>query len=136
MDLRVKIRNDSVVTKMQQKYRQLTKDEYELPVYCVANKDYTTYLLGYDKTESPKMSMKATNIQQLRDYLYSLPARGKMNALNHYCNGSLQTFLYSLEMTCSTSKIQRREELLQKLKEAEQVGIGAQRCREHPAKLS
>ncbi|OJD34166.1 tat pathway signal sequence [Diplodia corticola] len=107
----IKMRNLKVTRKVREKYLELTKDPVSLPMFCVSNSEYATHALGYDKKYPPKMSVSVTGIPDLRAYLYALPALRKLRAFEHHRKVVLPSLLNNLEMTCSQTKLMRRDEL-------------------------
>lgn len=113
------MRNKKVSRNVRQKYFDLTKDPVQLPIFCVSNSEYTTHTLGYDRTEPPRMGVEITEIPKLRAFLYGLPAVRKFRAFEHHRKMVLPSLLNNLEMTCSQTKLMRREELYKILSSAQ-----------------
>ncbi|KAL1616899.1 hypothetical protein SLS54_008103 [Diplodia seriata] len=105
------MRNTKVSRNVKQKYAELTKDPVPLPMFCVSNSEYTTHALGYDRKYPPKMGVDATGVPELRAFLYGLPAVRKFRAFEHHRKIVLPSLLNNLELTCSQTKLMRRDEL-------------------------
>ncbi|UPX15327.1 uncharacterized protein EKO05_0005776 [Ascochyta rabiei] len=111
-EVRVSARNRHVRQGIAEQYRQDTKDRSPLPIFCVSNIVYMQHLSGgYPKSAPPELSLEATEIPALRTHLFSQPSLGRFASLEHYCNSLLPTFFNTIEMSCSVSKIKRKEEL-------------------------
>lgn len=72
------------------------------------------------------MSVEATEIPKLRAYIYNLPASRRLITFKHHVKYVLPSLTNCLGMTCSQSKLKRREELQKMLLEAQDVST--QRC--------
>lgn len=105
------MRNQKVTTIMRQKYKNLTQDHALFPVYAVSNSDYNKHKDGYDLSEEIPVSVLATGIPRVRYQLSMLPARSRLDALRHYCHGSVEDLVGSLRNWSQRSTVQRRVEL-------------------------
>jgi hypothetical protein len=111
-EVRVLARNRHIKQGISEQYRQDTKDRSPLPVFCVSNIIYMQHLSGgYTKNDPPHLSLEATEIPALRNHLFSQPSLGKFASLEHYCKTSLPTFFNTIEISCSVSKLKRKDEL-------------------------
>jgi hypothetical protein len=111
-EVRVSARNRHVRQGIIEQYRQDTKDLSPLPVFCVSNIIYMQHLSGgYLKSAPPQLSLEGTEIPALRTHIFSQPSSGKFASLEHYCTSLLPTFLNTIEISCSVSKIKRKDEL-------------------------
>jgi hypothetical protein len=111
-EVRVLARNRHIKQGISEQYRQDTKDRSPLPVFCVSNVIYMQHLSGgYTKSDPPRLSLEATEIPALRNHLFSQPSLGKFASLEHYCKTSLPTFFNTIEISCSVSKLKRKDEL-------------------------
>lgn len=111
-ELRVSARNRHVRQGISEQYRQDTKDRSPLPIFCVSNIIYMQHLSGgYTKSAPPQLSLKATEIPALRTHLFSQPSLGRFASLEHYCKSLLPTFFNTIEISCSVSKLKRKDEL-------------------------
>ncbi|KAF9635186.1 hypothetical protein BFW01_g6081 [Lasiodiplodia theobromae] len=106
----IKIRNNKVRKTLIERHYTMMKQEI-LPVFCVSNSEYMVHIVGYDEEHPPKMNVEATEIPKLRAYIYSLPAKRKVSAFKHHVKYALPSLINSLAMTCSQSKLKRRDEL-------------------------
>lgn len=111
-ELRVLTRNRHVKQGIAEQYKEDTKDRARLPVFCVSNVIYMEHLSGgYPKNTPPQLSLEATEIPALRTYLFSQPSLGRFASLEHYCKSLLPTFFNTIEISCSVTKLKRKEEL-------------------------
>ncbi|KAL0253313.1 hypothetical protein SLS55_010286 [Diplodia seriata] len=107
----VHMRNTKVSHTVGKKYFDLTKDPLPLPIFCVSNTEYAVHTNGYKRKDMPKMSVGATGIPALRAFLHGLPATRNFHAFQHHRKLVLPSLLNNLEMTCSQTKLMRRDEL-------------------------
>lgn len=105
------MRNAETSKSLRQRYHELTGDPVPLPMFCISNSEYTIHAIGYNKKEPPKMSVEVTEIPALRSFLYGLPAVRKFRAFDHHRKVVLPSLLNNLEMTCSQTKLMRRDEI-------------------------
>ncbi len=105
------MRNQKVTTIMRQKYRSLTQDKAQLLVFAVSNSDYIKHKDGYDLSEEIPVSVSTTGIPHVRYQLSKLPARTRLDALKHYCHGTVEDLVGSLHNWSQQSTIRRRVEL-------------------------
>lgn len=111
-EVRVQARNRHVKQGITEQYRQDTKDRSRLPVFCVSNIIYMQHLSGgYLKSAPPQLSLEATEIPALRTHLFSQPSLGRFASLEHYCRSLLPTYLNTIEISCTVSKLKRKDEL-------------------------
>lgn len=111
-EVRVLARNRHVRQGIAEQYRQDTKDRARLPVFCVSNIIYMQHLSGgYPKNAPPQLSLEATEIPALRTHLFSQPSLGRFASLEHYCKSLLPTFFNTIEISCSVTKLKRKDEL-------------------------
>ncbi|KAF2866905.1 hypothetical protein BDV95DRAFT_598435 [Massariosphaeria phaeospora] len=109
-EVRVLARNRHVKEGIAEQYRRDTKDPSPLPIFCVSNTAYIEHL-GYNARQPPSLSLQATGIPDLRNAIYSMPADGKWKTLVHYTESQLKSILNTVEMSCTVSKIKRKQEL-------------------------
>lgn len=109
------MRNRKVTITMRQKYKTITQDPTNLPVYAVSNSDYIKHKDGYDLSEEIPISVQATGIPRVRYELSKIPARKRLDALRHYCYGTVEDLVGSLRNWSQRSTIQRRVELQEKV---------------------
>lgn len=105
------MRNQKVTTIMRQKYRNLTQDRVPLLIFAVSNSDYIKHMEGCDLFEEIPVSVASTGIPHVRYQLSKLPARSRLDALRHYCHGTVEDLVGSLHNWSQQSTIQRRVEL-------------------------
>lgn len=121
IELQIIARNNEVKRALIQSHHDATRDT--LSIFCVSNAAYHTHLTGYMKSHEPALSVKNTEIPSLKANIYSLPSRGKFNSLEHHCRVSLQTLLNTLELSCSQSKMKRKDHLIQFVARSRKVGV-------------
>ena len=122
-EVHIVARNRKVITKMREKYRTISGDDYPLPVFCVSNLAYAKHLAGYEKTAPPPLSLKATGIPALRNHLYRLPSEARFATLEHHCTKSLLRVVNTMEMSVSVSKLERKEALDEIVVKAHEVSF-------------
>lgn len=105
------MRNQKVATIMRQKYKNITQSSAQLIVFAVSNSDYIKHKEGYDLSEEIPISVAATGIPLVRCQLSRLPARSRLDALKHYCHGTVEDLVGSLKNWSQQSTIKRRIEL-------------------------
>lgn len=105
------MRNQKVTSTMRQKYRKLTQDHTPLVVFAVSNSDYIKHKDGYDLSEEIPVPIRTTGIPHVRYSLSKLPARSRLDALKHYCHGTVEDLIGSLYNWSQQSTTQRRAEL-------------------------
>ncbi|KAH6633395.1 hypothetical protein C7974DRAFT_392704 [Boeremia exigua] len=111
-EVRVSARNRHVKHGVTEQYRQDTKDRSPLPIFCVSNVIYMQHLSGgYPKSAPPQLRLEATEIPALRTHLFSQPSLGRFQSLEHYCKSLLPAFFNTIEISCSVSKLKRKDEL-------------------------
>ncbi|KAK0645150.1 hypothetical protein DIS24_g8236 [Lasiodiplodia hormozganensis] len=114
----VRVRNGKVRKALVDRHYNMLKHEI-LPVFCVSNSEYMIHIIGYDEEHLPKMSVEATEIPRLRSHIYGLPAKRKVMALSHHVKYVLPSLANNLAMSCSQSKLKRRDELKRIMNEAQ-----------------
>ncbi|KAL1651944.1 hypothetical protein SLS58_000067 [Diplodia intermedia] len=114
----VEIRNNKVRQALVDRHLTMMKQE-TLPVFCVSSSEYMKHVVGIDKYKQATMSVEATEIPKLRAYIYSLPADRKILAFKHHVKYKLPSLVNNLAMSCSQSKLKRREELRKILMESQ-----------------
>ncbi|OJD40252.1 uncharacterized protein BKCO1_1000386 [Diplodia corticola] len=105
----LELRNNKVRQALVNRNLGMMKQEI-LPVFCVSSMEYMKHIVG-DEDHPPIMSVEATGIPRLRAHVYSLPADRKIMAFKHHVKYKLPSLLHHLTMTCSQSKLRRKEEL-------------------------
>lgn len=108
---RLNMRNRKVVSKMQELYKGLTGDPRLLPTFAVGNQVYQQYQTGFTADEKPYMSVKQTNIPDLRHRLYMMPIEGKLNETLHFVEVQLPNLVHSVELYCSQIYLARKAEM-------------------------
>ena len=116
------MRNQKVTKIMQQKYKTLTQDNTPLVVLTVSNSDYIKHMEGYELSSEIPISVPATGIPDVRYRLSKLPARSRLDALKHYCHGTVEDLVGSLRNWAHQSTIERRLELQELVMKPRTVG--------------
>ena len=107
---------------MSQKYKTLTQDNTPLVVLTVSNSDYIKHVEGYELSNEIPISVQATGIPFVRYRLSKLPARPRLDALKHYCHGTVEDLVGSLRNWAHQSTIERRVELQELVMKPRTVG--------------
>lgn len=108
---RLQMRNRKVVTGMQELYKGLTSDPRPLQAFAVGNQIYQQYQTGLTADDKPYMSVKQTNIPDLRHRLYMMPIEGKLNETLHFVEVQLPNLVHSIELYCSQIYLARKAEM-------------------------
>ncbi|EMC91006.1 hypothetical protein BAUCODRAFT_161054 [Baudoinia panamericana UAMH 10762] len=79
----IEIRNRNIKRELKDKFRQLSgsKRAPDLKVFCVSHSEYQKHVVGYDIKDPPTLDVTGTGVPAVRRMLYSVPAYGKLNAL-------------------------------------------------------
>ena len=120
---RVSARNRHVREGVSAQYHEDTKDPAPLAMFCIANTVYMAHNAGYPKGSPPCLTLEGTEIPQMRNHIYAIPSDGKFRSLYHYCHTSLETALNTVEISCSTTKLKRKEDLNKTFTRARKVCI-------------
>lgn len=108
---KIMIRNKKTVMSLRRTYRYLTGDQRALAIFCVSNKAYEQYQIGFDRTDRPVLALDDTEIPKLRRHLRLATGEGRFNdALFHY-ETQLPSLLTSFDIWCSKHHMKRRREL-------------------------
>ena len=105
------MRNQKVTTIMRQIYKKITQDPAPLVVFAVSNSDYSKHKDGYDLSEEIPVSIRTTGVPHMRYTLSKLPAASRLDALRHYCHGTVEDLIGSLSNWSQHSTMQRRVDL-------------------------
>jgi hypothetical protein len=108
---RLEMRNRKVSTRMQELYKAITSDSRPLPVFAVGNAVYEQYQMGFTADEKPSMSVKQTNIPDLRYRLYMMPIEGRLNETLHFVEVQLPNLINSVELYCSQIYMARKRDI-------------------------
>ena len=123
LESRVQARNRHVREGVSAQYSEDTGDTAPLDVFCVANTVYMAYNSGYKKGSPPPMSIAGAGIPQLRSHIYSIPSDDKYESVKHYCHVLLETAISTIEISCSTTKLKRKEDLNKTFSRARRVSV-------------
>ena len=107
---------------MREKFKDLTQDTTPLVVLTVSNSDYIKHMEGYELSNEIPISVPATGIPDVRYRLSMLPARSRLDALKHYCHGTVEDLVGSLHNWAHQSTIERRLELQEVVMKPHTVG--------------
>jgi hypothetical protein len=108
---KIMIRNKKTVKSLRRTYRYLTGDQRALPIFCVSNKAYEQYSIGFDKPDRPVLTLEDTEIPKLRQQLRLATGEGRFNdAVFHY-ESQLPSLLTSVELWCFKAHMKRRKEM-------------------------
>ena len=113
----IMIRNRRLVDGLQEKFKKIICAEYELPVFCVSNWIYQQHMKGYDNSSPPDLTVYGTDIPRLRQYLYEMPATRKLGVLMKLCKISLPAVLLAVELQCSKTRLERKQEIEARVRE-------------------
>ena len=98
----MQIRNETIIQAMQTKYRNIFKDEKELPVWCVSSREYSLHLQACDDTTIP-VPVAHTGIPALRRSINHLQEKAKVRILQNYFGMILPYWLASAELWSNPS---------------------------------
>jgi hypothetical protein len=105
------IRNKKTVKSLRRTYRYLTGDQRALPIFCVSNKIYEQYSIGFDRSDRPVLTLEDTEIPKLRQHLRLATGEGRFNdAVFHY-ETQLPSLLTSVDLWCFKAHMKRRREV-------------------------
>jgi hypothetical protein len=108
---KIMIRNKKTVKSLRRTYRYLTGDQRALPIFCVSNKIYEQYSIGFDRSDRPVLTLEDTEIPKLRQHLRLATGEGRFNdAVFHY-ETQLPSLLTSVDLWCFKAHMKRRREV-------------------------
>ena len=116
------MRNRKVTLGLRRKYERVTPEARNLRIHCVSNSHYEHHVIGYNRDMLP-LPIETTGIPTLRTELLTLPAPGKLSALQHHWKGSLMGTITSMRNYSSQSVNQRQEELKTVVQKSYEVRI-------------
>jgi hypothetical protein len=108
---RLKMRNRKVVIKMQEIYKGLTSDPKPLAAFAVGNQVYQQHVAGFSGDEKPLMSVRETNIPDLRRRLYTMPIQGRLNNTMHLAETQLRNLINTIQLYCAQIHLTRKDEI-------------------------
>jgi hypothetical protein len=118
---KILIRNKKTVMTLRRNYTSMTGDQRPLAVFCVSNKLYEQYQIGFDKSDQPTLTLEDTEIPKLRRHLRLATGEGRYNeALFHY-ETQIPSLLTSFELWCFKTHMKRRKELEEIVREPKEV---------------
>ncbi|KAK6004058.1 hypothetical protein QM012_008908 [Aureobasidium pullulans] len=108
---KIMIRNKKTVKSLRRTYRYLTGDQRPLAIFCVSNKTYEQYQIGFERSDRPVLGLADTEIPKLRQHLRLATGEGRFNdAIFHY-ETQLPSLLTSVEIWCFRTHMKRRKEI-------------------------
>ncbi|KAG9616800.1 hypothetical protein KCV04_g15592, partial [Aureobasidium melanogenum] len=108
---KIMIRNKKTVKSLRRTYLRLTGDQRALPIFCVSNKAYEQYQLGFERSDRPVLTLDDTGIPKLRQHLRHATGEGRFNAARFHYEAQLPSLLSSVEIWCFKTHMKRRKEL-------------------------
>ena len=106
----VNMRNAKVKRSIKEKYKEISENARTLAICFVSNRDYQMHLEGYTSSQIP-LPVPTTGVPKLRYTLSSIPADGKLLALEHYYKGVLRSVIDSMAIWSTQSTFERQKEL-------------------------
>jgi hypothetical protein len=103
------MQNQKVRRDLRSKYLAITQEARRLQIACVSSTHYDQHVEADHK--NPRLSIDLTGIPNLRDQLSTLPAQGRLKALEHQWKGNLKSLLDSLNGWSHQSALHRHGEL-------------------------
>ncbi|KAK5710098.1 hypothetical protein LTR17_019160 [Elasticomyces elasticus] len=110
-EARIQARNHTNIAILQQAYQDRTRARFAVPVFCVSNSGYLAYMNGTNTKNGQVLSLEATGIPGLRQYLLGLQARQSREVMLKLCTKSLPRVLRALEMQCMKSRHEKKQSL-------------------------
>jgi hypothetical protein len=138
LEVRVLARNRHVCDGVSAQYKQDTKEPTPLTMFCIANTVYASHVAGYRKRNTPCLTLHGTGIPELRNHIYAIPSEGKLRSLAHYCHVQFETALNTVVISCSTTKLKRKEDLNNTFIKARKVGTASHHdglCNTNPCRV-
>jgi hypothetical protein len=121
---KIMIRNKKTIKSLRRTYRYLTGDQRALPIFCVSNKIYEQYSIGFDKSDRPVLTLEYTEIPKLRQHLRLTTGEGRFNdAVFHY-ESHLPSLLTSVQLWCFKAHMKHRREV-------EEIVLGPKEVSQH-----
>lgn len=111
--LTIQIYCRNIQEKQKGKMRDLSKQKNarDLKVFFISNLQYQKHLEGYDRRDPPILDVEATGIPALRQYLYGVPSRGKLETLQMITTSRLPYLLNGINGILTKSTLERKEEV-------------------------
>lgn len=120
---KIMIRNKKTVKSLRRTYRYLTGDQRALAIFCVSNKAYERYLIGFERSDRPVLTLEDTEIPKLRQHLRLATGEGRFNdAVFHY-ESQLPSLLTSVQLWCYKAHMKHRKEIEDIVEEAKEVRL-------------
>lgn len=120
---KIMIRNKKTVKSLRRTYSRLTGDQRPLAIFCVSNKSYEQYQIGFERSDRPALALEDTEIPKLRQHLRFATGEGRFNdAVFHY-ETQLPSLLTSIEIWCFKTHMKRRKEMEAIVLEPKEVSL-------------
>lgn len=108
---KIMIRNKRTVKSLRRTYLYLTGDQRALPIFCVSNKAYEQYQIGFERCDRPVLTLEDTEIPKLRKHLRFATGEGRFNEAKFHYETQLPSLLTSVEIWCFKTHMKRRKEM-------------------------
>ncbi|KAH0401389.1 hypothetical protein KCU89_g4210, partial [Aureobasidium melanogenum] len=108
---KIMIRNKRTVKSLRRTYLYLTGDQRALPTFCVSNKAYEQYQIGFERSDRPILPLEDTEIPKLRQHLRLATGEGRFNDAKFHYEAQLPSLLSSVEIWCFKTHMKRRKDL-------------------------
>lgn len=105
------MRTRQIIKAVRNKYQEVTQDHQSLPVFGVSNRAYAQYQHGYEKDQTPRLSLQATQIPALRGHLRIATGEGRFNEAIFNVEVQLPLLLNSFDLWCAKTHMKRRKEI-------------------------
>ncbi|KAG9580097.1 hypothetical protein KCU77_g12368, partial [Aureobasidium melanogenum] len=100
-----------IFEKEEEAYLHLTGDQRALPIFCVSNKPYEQYQIGFERSDRPVLTLDDTEMPKLRQNLRHATGEGRFNAATFHYEAQSPSLLSSVEIWCFKTHMKRRKEL-------------------------
>lgn len=103
------------------------KSQEKLIIVCVDNEEYAKHARGYaawspeSPDESPRLSVMATGIPELRRIITEFPANARWESLNHHIKDTWRCTLEGFHLSGSVTKAQRKAQVDAEIKDTLKV---------------
>ena len=115
----VEIHCNAVRASLKDKLKKLTKNNAapELKVLFISNTQYQKHVSGYDALDLPALDVQATGIPALRQLLYGIPARGKLETMKMIAKHRVPQAIKGISGILNKSTLERKEEVRQEVEQ-------------------
>lgn len=115
------IRNSSVAKDLQDKIEDMIGGGTKVSVFCISNSIYQLHRSGYQRSNPPELTVTGSGVPDLRAHLFEAPARQKLQKLMAVCKIKLPKALVALDLLCSKSALERKEDIMPKIEQPLQM---------------